>query len=51
MAPTLRTGAEFRDPSKGTYDVHCIEQSTEAIVPLNLQPAALKQFLIDRLPQ
>ena len=49
MTPELRTGAEFQDPSKGTYEVQRVEMTIEEISPLNVQPVALKRFLIDRL--
>lgn len=46
MAPELRTGAEFSDPLKGTYELQCIEMSVEAITALNAQPSGVKRFLI-----
>lgn len=51
MTPELRTGPEFADSFRGMYVVECIEWSVEAIAPLNIQPATIKRFLIDGLPQ
>lgn len=46
MDLALRSGPEFQEPTRGTYDVeHVALRDDEALAGLNLVPAALKAFV------
>ena len=46
MDPSRRTGDEFRDASRGTYEVARIDLRSDGLEALDLRPEALKHFLI-----
>ncbi len=45
MSPDLRTGSEFADSSRGTYEVECIEPFGENLRSLNIQPEEVRAFI------
>jgi ADP-ribose pyrophosphatase YjhB (NUDIX family) len=41
-----RSGPEFEDPSRGTYEVERISLDGDDLLALDLHPAALKEFIL-----
>ena len=46
MDPSTRNGPEFDDPSRGAYDPDRIDLRGDDLVAIDLQPAALKAFIL-----
>jgi ADP-ribose pyrophosphatase YjhB (NUDIX family) len=46
LDPAARTGPEFLDPSRGTYDVDYVDLRGDALADINLKPAELKEFIL-----
>jgi 8-oxo-dGTP pyrophosphatase MutT (NUDIX family) len=45
LDPAARTGPEFLDPSRGTYDVDYVDLRGDALTDLDLRPAELRDFI------
>jgi ADP-ribose pyrophosphatase YjhB (NUDIX family) len=43
---SARTGEEFGDPSRGGYELDRIDLHGDALAPIDLKPAALKEFIL-----
>ena len=41
-----RNGAEFSDPSRGTYDVERVDHRSDALTAVDLKPAALEEYIL-----
>jgi NTP pyrophosphohydrolases including oxidative damage repair enzymes len=50
MDLTRRTGAEFSDPGRGTYDVERVPFTIEGLAPINLIPEELRDYFDGNLP-
>ncbi|HWF83190.1 MAG TPA: NUDIX domain-containing protein [Streptosporangiaceae bacterium] len=47
--PADRTGSEFNDPARGTYQLQPVQLSAQALTAANLKPDLLAQFLISHV--
>jgi 8-oxo-dGTP pyrophosphatase MutT (NUDIX family) len=50
MDLTRRTGAEFSDPGRGTYEVDRVSFTAEGMASINLIPEELRTYLDDNIP-
>ena len=41
-----RYGPEFSDPGRGTYDVERVDLAGDALAPVDLKPAELKDYIL-----
>ena len=48
-SPADRSGPEFNDPARGTYQLQPIHLTAQALTVANLKPESLAQFLISHL--
>jgi hypothetical protein len=48
-SPDDRSGPEFNDPGRGTYQLQPIRLATQSLTSANLKPDELAQFLISHL--
>lgn len=48
-SPADRSGPEFDDPARGTYDLQPVQLTTQALTTANLKPDLLAQFLISHI--
>jgi ADP-ribose pyrophosphatase YjhB (NUDIX family) len=47
--PADRTGPEFNDPARGTYQLQPVQLNAQALTAANLKPDFLTQFLISHI--
>ena len=47
--PADRTGPEFNDPSRGTYQLQPVQLTAQALTAAKLKPDLLAQFLISHI--
>jgi ADP-ribose pyrophosphatase YjhB (NUDIX family) len=48
-SPADRSGPEFDDPTRGTYQLQPVRLTTQALTAANLKPDAVAQFIISHL--
>ena len=48
-SPADRSGPEFDDPARGTYDLQPVQLTAQALTTANLKPDLLAQFLISHI--
>lgn len=47
LDPARRTGEEYADPGRGTYDIDRVDLAGDRLESIDLKPEALKAFLLE----